>query len=693
MWGNFAKKERGLDSYLPYIGFVDKGILKLKNGGFLVSYRIRGQDLASSTTSELGQVSRIVNSALMKLGDGWMAHVDTVRMSSSYYPNENECFFPDFATKSIDDYRRKIFESNDTCYENNYYLTLTYTASVISDKNMFFFLNDTDDKTPNLEKVLKKFEESLVSFFNIFSTYIHVERLDDEELLTYLHFCITGKKHKVSVPVIPMYIDTILASVDVIDGEKTMIGNKHFRAISLKSFPSYLSIGLLEMLNSLMCEFRFSSRFIFLDQSTSRKKVEKIRKDWDQSKVGIKAMLNDKIGGNHSTTFLSGDSVNMTHDADAAVQELSANALGYGFYTQTIILFDEDEERIDDNARKLIQKLEIEGFTCFIEKFGAMESWLGSMPGNATANVRRPLISTRNFSHIIPLTAAWSGDPHHPHFKNRYTYKPAPPLFSATCDGNTPFRVSLYVKDVGHTLVIGSTGGGKTTLLAFIIAQFFRYYNAQVFAFDKEYCLWTLCQASGGAHFELSAGKAKSDDDLNDKPSISFCPLAKIDSPDEKMWVLDWLCLLFELQHNRPITVNEQEAIVDALSILSKETTSPSERKLSKFASQVQNFEVRQAIEPYIKKDMYGSIFDGDYDFISSSHMNVFEMNELMNSGEKILIPSIMYMFKSIKNSLDGRPTMIVLDEAWTFFKHELFSKKIEEWLREMRRYNCYRNH
>jgi hypothetical protein len=57
---------------------------------------------------------------------------------------------------------------------------LTYTASVISDKNMFFFLNDTDDKTPNLEKVLKKFEESLVIFFqNNLNIYLNLKQIPD----------------------------------------------------------------------------------------------------------------------------------------------------------------------------------------------------------------------------------------------------------------------------------------------------------------------------------------------------------------------------------------------------------------------------------------------------------------------------------------------------------------------------------
>ena len=60
-----------------------------------------------------------------------------------------------------------------------------------------------------------------------------------------------------------------------------------------------------------------------------------------------------------------------------------------------------------------------------------------------------------------------------------------------------------------------------------------------------------------------------------------------------------------------------------------------------------------------------------------------------MNNGEKILVPALMYIFMAIKKRLTGAPSLFVLDEAWTFFRHGLFAKKIEEWLRELRRFNC----
>ena len=59
---------------------------------------------------------------------------------------------------------------------------------------------------------------------------------------------------------------------------------------------------------------------------------------------------------------------------------------------------------------------------------------------------------------MIPLSAVWAGRGEDHHFR--------PTVFLAKTEGSTPFRFSLHVGDVGHTLVVGPTGAGKTVLLA-----------------------------------------------------------------------------------------------------------------------------------------------------------------------------------------------------------------------------------
>ena len=687
MWEKFFKKERGFDSYLPYIGFVGKSVLFLKTGGFCTTYEIRGHDLSSSTEYELGHVSKIINSALKDFGDGWIANIDTVRKEIKYYPSESECFFPDPVTLLIDSSRRQIFESEDSCFENKYYLTLTYTPpSALTKKMMFMFSSEDNKGNENgLEKPLKKFEESIDKFINIFSSAIISKRLNDEEMLTYIHSCITGLNHRVAVPIIPMYVDTILSSKDFIGGFKPKIGDKFIKVISIKSFPSYLHTGILDILNNLVFEYRFASRFIFLDQATSRKFIEDKRKDWDQSKTSFKNILRSAFSPPSSTTFLSDDSINMAFEANNAANENQKNEIGFGFYTATIILMNEDQEILDNNAKEVLKTMERLGFPCLIESINSVDAYLSSIPAISYANVRKPLISTHNLSHIMPLTASWSGDAEHPNPKYKSNVDFAPPMFYAASEGRTPFRCSLHVSDIGHTLIIGPTGSGKTSLLGFIAAQQFRYKNSRIFMFDKLRSQYVLCKASNGSFFEISP-----ENNEHDEQKISFCPLADIDDINGRTWVIEWITTVIELQKNgEKLSLDQHEAIAQTINLMSKETNRGEQRRLSKFVSQVQDQEIRQALYKYIDPEQFGSIFDGSQDFIANSKFCVFETNNLMDKGEDIILPALTYLFREIEKTLDGSPTFIILDEAWTFLSHSTFTKKIEKWLREMRRSNC----
>lgn len=690
----FNNNERGFDSLLPYIGFVSPGVLFLKTGGFCASFEIRGRDLSSSTDIELGQVSKIINFSLRNFGDGWISNIDTIRREIKYYPNENECFFPDPVTKLIDASRRQIFESSDSCFENKYYLTLIYTPpSAITKRMIFLFENDDSslkDKDNDLNKSLQQFEESINKFLNIFSSEMHTRKLDDEEMLTYLHSCITGLKHHVAMPIIPIYLDCILASKDFIGGFKPKIGNKYIKAISIKSFPSYLNTAILNELNNLTFEFRFSTRFIFLSQASSKKFIEDKRKEWDQSKNSFKNILTNSISSRTSTHFLSGDAIHMALDADKAVDVNQRNDIGFGFFTSTIILMDEDAELLENNAKEVTQLMERLGFPCLIERINAVEAYLGSIPALTYANVRKPLISTHNYSHLIPTTAVWSGDAVHPNkkYKDKETGKSPPPMFYGASKGRTPFLCSLHVDDTGHVLIIGPTGSGKTTLLGFIAAQQFRYKNARVFMFDKKRSQYVLCKASGGSFYEISPSKYDEEYFLEDQ-NISFCPLADIDDVNSRTWAVEWISTIFELQHHKKISIDQRDAIAQVIYLMSKETKTPYERRLSKFASQVQDLEVRSALKQYIDPNQFGSIFDGTKDFVASSRFCVFETDNLMDKKESVVILALEYIFRVIEKKLDGSPTFLILDEAWTFLGHETFLRKIEKWLRELRKHNC----
>src|SRR5207237_1737219 len=220
-----------------------------------------------------------------------------------------------------------------------------------------------------------------------------------------------------------------------------------------------------------------------------------------------------------------------------------------------VLLFGPDRERLDATAREVVKQLQHHGFGARVEEVNALEAYLGALPGHGYQNVRKPLLHTLNLADLLPLTSIWPGLEEHP----CPSYPAASPslLYAATA-GATPFRLNLHVSDVGHTLILGPTGSGKSTLVALLMAQLFRYPRAQVFLFDKDYSAWVLAHACGADYYDILGD--------TDRP-LSFYPLARLESLAERVWAQEWLEVLLALQGVR-VTPGQRKALSRALELL-----------------------------------------------------------------------------------------------------------------------------
>lgn len=115
----------------------------------------------------------------------------------------------------------------------------------------------------------------------------------------------------------------------------------------------------------------------------------------------------------------------------------------------------------------------------------------------------------------------------------------------------------------------------------------------------------------------------------------------------------------------------------------------PHLRSLTSFYHVVQDREIKEAIQHYSVQGAMGRLLDADADNLNLSRFMVFEIEDLMNLGDKNLVPVLTYLFRRIEKALDGSPTILVLDDAWIMLGHPVFRAKIREWLKVIRKANC----
>src|SRR6185503_73652 len=111
-------------------------------------------------------------------------------------------------------------------------------------------------------------------------------------------------------------------------------------------------------------------------------------------------------------------------------------------------------------------------------------------------------------------------------------------------------------------------------------------------------------------------------------------------------------------------------------------------RTLTELCANVQDTEVREALQYYTLGGTMGHLLDAKEDMLGSGRFLTFETEHLLNMGEKAVVAVLLYLFRHIEKRLDGSPTLVPLDEAWVYLRHPLFRERIREWLKTLRKFN-----
>ncbi len=675
----YRAKAARLFDHLPWVALIGPGLVLNKDGSFQKTLAFRGPDLASSTDASLVATRAQLNNALRRLGSRWCLHLEALRASSQEYPAST---FPDPVSDLIDDERRAAFEAQERHFESRYYLTFTFLPpeeSVSTAESLLLENAPSGRGAAGMYRAaLGDFLSTVRQIADILGAIMpEVAELSDDETLTYLHGCVSTKHHYVRTPDTPAYLDAFLTDDDFQGGLFPRLGGYYIRTISVRAYPTTSSPGLLDRLNELGVSYRWVCRFLPLDKEDARQVVTTVRKRWFAKRKGVLALLKEAITREPSQ-LEDPDATAKTTDADAALAILGGDWASIGYFTPTVTLMDADPDRLADRVREVESAINRVGFVCKVEDVNAVEAWVGSLPGQAYADLRRPLVSSLNLCDMMPMSAIWPGPTRNAHLTaecaKRGHLGAQPPLLFARTAGTTPFRFDLHQGDVGHTMIVGPTGSGKSVLLNTIAVQWLRYPEAQVFFFDKGASSRASTLLTGGRFYFLGG----------DASELAFQPLAEIDSPEDRAWAQEWIQDIVAAE-GVPITPQVKEEIWGGLRNLAAGPRD--QRTLTLLTATIQDRDVKAALQPYTLNGPHGHLLDAQHNMLSDATWQTFEMAELM-SNKAALAPVLTYIFRTLEKRFDGRPTLLVLDEAWLFLDQGSFAAKIREWLKTLRKFN-----
>jgi type IV secretion/conjugal transfer VirB4 family ATPase len=674
-----------LADVLPWFGIVGDNpcIVRLKDGGLLSMLRFAPPDLDASTASELVAHAAQLNNVLSRFGSGWGLHIEHAKRRVRDYPPAT---WPSAASAAADAERRAYF-LHTPHYTMEHTLTLVWRPMAVLESRFARLLTTGTRNGSTVDQDVEAFQDQVRQFTHLLTPCMAwVQPLGPEGTLTALHATVSTDPHRIAVPDVPAYLDCGLCDRDFVPGMEPalLMGLKpqhgkatqrwqeryvahHLRTLTLTGFPNATYPGILEALSSLPMELRYVIRWLPLDQADAYGLMKQRLNIWQQTKLTIKQRVLQKFIQSDQPLEPDREALLQHGDVAEAMDASAGGAVRFGYCTATVTTWDEDAAQAMANVQGVDDAITSKGFACHIEHLNATEAWLGSLPGELYKNVRRPMLHSLNVAQAM-LGGVYTGPERDEHLD-------AAPLLLADTSGTLTYRLVLHEHGVGHALIIGPTGAGKTTLVGVLASQWQRYHTlgARVRLVDKKGGLAPITAAMGGEQYTLGG----------EDGGVTFQPLRDIDTLAEREWAQGWVEGLCEGQRVRCTPAQRQE-LWDALCGMAALPVAL--RTLSGLARLVQDAEMRVALGPYTMAGAYGRVLDTVAEPLALQAWSCFETDRLWETPG-LVAPVLGVLFHQLgRGFAEQKPTLLVLDEAWRYLAHMTFREKIEEWARELRK-------
>jgi type IV secretion system protein VirB4 len=418
--------------------------------------------------------------------------------------------------------------------------------------------------------------------------------------------------------------------------------------LSIKDYPAHTGAGMLDDLYRLPFEMVVTQSFAVVDRGPALERMDLVlrrMRSADDAAVSLRSELS------------------------LAKDEVAAGRSLFGEHHLTALIKAPDLASLDVAVGEVQAALSDSGFVAVREELGLEAAFWAQFPGNFSYIARRALISSSNFAGFasahnfpvgLPGGSVW-GD--------------AVTLFETTSAG--PYFFNFHRGDLGNFTIIGPSGSGKTVVLGFLLAQA-RRYSPRIIFFDKDRGAEIFLRAMDGVYDTLRPGEATR---LN--------PLALPDNAGNRRFLAEWIAQL-ATGTGAPPSVEELGWIVDAIDAA---YSGPRQHRRLRFLvdlfrgrGRASGADLAARLAPWHSDGEHAWLFDNEADGLDLEAETIgFDMTAILDQPV-LRSPTMLYLFHRVEERLDGKPTIIVVDEGWKALDDEVFVARIRDWEKTIRK-------
>lgn len=658
----FAKREASAADSIPYDYHWDKETIITKNRELLQILKVDGFSFETADDDVVDLKKMVRNSLYKSMAEGTFGmYFHIVRRRQSAYPGGTQP--PGFA-RTIDDAWKRKHHSRST-FVNDLYITIIRKKDergAAKLNNIFDAIEQKTSKDADVEQLREMHKELREAVYRVMATFkdygvrtLTTKMTDSgpmSELLEFLGRLVNaGDAQKTLVPTID--IAHYLPVNRLYFGSKAVevrspTGTKYAGIVSIREYAPHTAAGIMDAFLQLPFEFVVSQSFQFANRSANLGAMQLQQRRMMQSQDVAVSQISE-----------ISEALDMTMSGHVA----------FGEHHLTIMCMEESLVGLENSIAMVIAELVNVGINPVREKLVLEACYWAQLPGNFEYIGRKSKINTLNISGFAAMHNYPVGKAEGNHWGDAVT------VFDTT--SGTPYFFNFHLRDVGHTTIIGPTGAGKTVLMNFLAAQAQKF-NCRMFLFDKDRGADIFVRALKGEYTQIDPGRP-----------CHFNPLQLEDTMENRSFIADWLSALLAI-NEEPLTADENEVVqraIDGCFKLRKEDRVL--RHIAPFFGLEGGNSLASRLKQWHSGGRYAQIFDHVEDRINFSNSTLFgfEMGDVL-ANKVTLAPVLLYLFHRIQMSLDGTPTVIILDEAWALVDNKIFAGKIKDWLKTLRKLN-----
>lgn len=658
----YSKREVLSSDFIPYDYHWDKETIITKNKELLQVIKLDGFSFETADDDVVDLKKMVRNSLYKSLADGTFAlYFHMIRRQQSAYPDGE---FPKGFTRELNESWKKKHHSRST-FVNDLYITVIRrhnTRGVAKFENLFNRFEQTANKEAEGKQLREMHKELKETVYRVLATFKdYGARLLTTKMTAYgpvsepleflgrlvngvsqQHMLVPSMQIAKYLPVNRMYFGQKAIEI------RTPTGTRYAGIVSIKEYSPHTAAGIMDAFLQLPFEFIISQSYQFLNRSSNLQSMQLQQRRMMQAQDLA---------------------VSQVQEISAALDLAVSGHIAFGEHHLTVTCFEDSLQSLESAISMAVAELVNVGIHPVREQMVLEQCYWAMQPANWDFIGRKSKINTLNISAFAAMHNYPVGKARDNHWGDAVT------VFDTT--SGTPFFFNFHARDVGHTMIVGPTGAGKTVLMNFLCAQTQKF-KCRTFLFDKDRGSEIFVRAIGGKYTHIDPGRR-----------CYFNPLQLDDTSENRSFVAEWLQSLVSI-NGEPLTAEENDIVLKAVDgnyKLSKEDRVL--RNIAPFFGLDTPGSLAGRLKPWHSGGRYASLFDDVRDVINFSSDTVFgfEMGDVLeNKG--CLVPVLLYLFHRIQLSLDGTPTIIVLDEAWALIDNKVFAGKIKDWLKTLRKLN-----